>query len=448
MGPIAAVSWGREAWFEGGGAWLPVRWLGASGLVIGVALFTAWFALWNAVSPEVGRFNDKSEFYVFQTFRLAHEYPLTPTGGFLVRNDEHVPSATFREEQATLHAPKRDLTLLPDPDHGKVHELYFSQFGLQGRAASIAYAPLSWVLSADGYFHLIRLANMAALALTLCLLIEAMRREFGGYAASVCAVGLIGSTWIIRYSGNVYWVVWTEFLPFTAAWLLYPAWRVRRPLAFLGVVGGLVAVKSLCGYEFISPVVMAVAVPVVYFELKAGATVVRVGVRAVQTMLAGSVGFFAALAIHLGAMATYLGDLRKTLSIVGDRAVLRTVGDDHTKEAVHALNGYDLKIAIKYLNAPVLQLEPGLSVPLWLVLLLAAGLVVAWWLFRRNEDTKRIGDLIAATAMAGVASFSWLVLAPGHSRYHPHLNPIIFSLPLLPTLSVLLALIAATLVRS
>ncbi len=425
------------------GAYAGVPPAGRVALYLAIAvLLTGWFAFWNARVPTIGSFNQASQDYVDMTVRMRDEYPGLRTGGFLVQSDQHLRPKAKAAYLAQLNGGDRDPKSVPDPEHNTVHSLYFSQFGLQGRVASLLYRIPGLHGSVETYSRLVRLANMALLAATLSALVFATTAEFGAWSGLVTLIGLANGVWIIRFSGNVYWVIWTAFLPFLAAWLFYARWRTRRRLAFLALLAVLVAIKALCGYEFVTAVAIAPAAPVLYYELRAGAPVRAALWRSAVAIGAGTFGFLCALALHAVALATYLRDPMAALAHMEDRAASRSFGEVENHFALHHWSAYDAYVAVRYIKAAMFQVTASRAVPFWLVIISSLALAVLWWQVRgrRFDPSSRIWALCAASLMAAAASLSWMVFAPSHTRHHWFLDPIIYSLPLLPTLFALAGL--------
>ncbi|MDP1363231.1 hypothetical protein, partial [Klebsiella variicola] len=82
--------------------------------------------------------------------------------------------------------------------------------------------------------------------------------HYGRAEAIVFAVGVITSTWLIVVSRNLYWVSWTWFLPMLVNGLLLlnrPISPKRWKLVYVAAAVTLL-VKSLCGYEYLTSIVI------------------------------------------------------------------------------------------------------------------------------------------------------------------------------------------------
>src|SRR5207245_2222813 len=98
----------------------------------------------------------------------------------------------------------------------------------------------------------------------LALLLRALRDEFGPWVALGTAVLLALSDWIVFFGRNLYWAAPLLLLPAAFSWRAYPRLPPAGPrrLRYFGMLGVLVLLKSLCGYEYLSNVILS-ALPAV-----------------------------------------------------------------------------------------------------------------------------------------------------------------------------------------
>lgn len=291
---------------------------------------------------------------------------------------------------------------------------YLSQFGLQKRL-------LAGLLTVNGdleRFLELAWAGFGILtALVLAWWIAFESERSGPVTAAVVLVLVALSPWVAAFSTVLYWSSFLFYLPFVVVWTARsgPAESQR----WLGpVVLGLVAAKSLCGYEYLSNIVASVGVAAVWRDLEDGSDVAGALRRAFRLCLWAVGGFAVAVAAHVLAAAALAGSLAGGFAIFLERATARTVGDDlHRPISILA----DLKTWLLYFAIRVLPHVRQAA----LVLVVAGSAVFV----RRRRSAAGRQALAIGLPLAMMASLSWNLLAWGHMRYHFHINAITFFIP-------------------
>ncbi|MDB4875826.1 MAG: hypothetical protein JWM41_2272 [Gemmatimonadetes bacterium] len=366
-------------------------------------------------------------------------------GGFLVASAAHNTQRLYsRPPSARADAAGR--------------EAYLSHFGLQGTIAA-------WLAGTDVERTGLSIARLhlftaLALALVLAALVTAARAELGLAAAVSSVVLLAASNWLVLFSRSLYWEIWTCYLPVLFVWLAYPRlsdrWRI--PIVCAGVFG-LVLLRALSSYEYITNVALGAAVPLVYFETQRAS--LRVVARHVVLLIAvGGLAVVAAIALHLHKLAEYLGGWDRAVAVLGDRVVYRSFGvsslgfgyappgtrllREVVSRAPWCERGCLAAVATGgYLLQPAFTI-PGAHVGVPIGFVIGVALALIWRVLRaRRAAPGRLLDAreaFAAAALVGLtASVSWAVPMRNHMINHLHINAIIFYLPFLPLAFLLIS---------
>ena len=137
---------------------------------------------------------------------------------------------------------------------------YDSQYGLQVKFFA---ALAAWGFSAVEQMQAVAAALMA---LTVMFLVRLVARDFSCLSAVSVAAIFILSPWIVIFARNLFWVSFTWFLPLVIT--MYYSIRVyETPAArwrMLALFYGAMLLKLLCGYEFITSIVIAAYCPLLY----------------------------------------------------------------------------------------------------------------------------------------------------------------------------------------
>lgn len=320
---------------------------------------------------------------------------------------------------------------------------YLSQFGLQGIVLS-AIAPASRL---DPFTFSFAAAN--TMALLFCAGLGAFLVSAGrivGRLAAHIAVALTACSLIwMSFAPSLYWAAALLLLPFQIVWFFEPlciGWR-RFTLMLLPAVGLAVMLKCLCGYEYVTSVILAPVAALAFHQVRRadfGWNFLR---PAAALTLAGILGFAAALTIHSQQIAALTGQsgwasiafrARERTVEIGNPAVenhveLKPFGplqrlDPKTAYAIHAF--------CKYFAMPPIALPTGLTSRSFIPLYWFVALAIALLISARFGWLNTNGQALAIATVIGLgASVSWQVLAVNHMAVHFHLNMVVFQLPFL-----------------
>jgi hypothetical protein len=370
---------------------------------------------------------------------------------------ENVYKATFQADsdaliQTTMLDANRGLF---DPIELTTGGYYNSQFGLHGMVMAAA-SPGLFMYSA---MHLLTAMLTAAVLATAVI---ACWRAWGGRAAVVLLVLLTVARWFNAFGSSTYWQLWTLLLPLLVPLLVWPRLGSGRRKWLRGgaLIAGLIFLKALCGYEYMSTLVIGAAASVAFHEFR-GRVDRTLLVKLVGTMAAGVAGFVVALGVHVTQLLILYGDVsvlderinERTFSPSTIAVMLGWARNQHDPvrdwmvrdDSVVGLWGFQM---VGYLRDPAIAL-PGsgatgigplpYGIPIWIFVVVFA--VLAWQAWRgRTGDAQIQRRLALAGGMGLVGAMSWLVLAYGHMIHHPHLNAIAFHLPFLPFVFAMIAM--------
>jgi hypothetical protein len=357
--------------------------------------------------------------------------------------------------------------------------LYTSQVGLQGLILNTI--DKLFQVEATRFIGISRIIVALLFSLTMASILYVTLNEFGIITSLTFFILVILSTWLVAFSKNLYWVAFTLFLPYAIGWLIYPLViksRIRFS-TFLLIIGALVFLKSLNGYEYITNVLLGATVAPVYFELKRGTQVISLVRKIFWIGLAGVTGFFLAYLLHFVQLYVYLKDLYRAFYIITERATARTLGKNPyscdtsgffilTLKYLNIRSIYSTKIPLVWMFctyliglAPIIPFRPGKSVA-YIITLFGGSLVlfsigIDWFAGRpgmglsqliifsagffliiygiiyifniKIPSLDKLTPLTLTTTWALLSSLSWHVLAQNHMACHLGLNPIIFYLP-------------------
>lgn len=326
------------------------------------------------------------------------------------------------------------------PVTSRQYWVYTHQSGAQGmlygaanRALCLLELPARARLSV---LHFINAWLLCAAVFAICLW---AKREWGVVPAVFCGAGLLLSPWTLRAGTNLYWQLWLYLGLFAlAAWVARMCAQ-KKTLSGLGLLALFAALlfRFLCGFEFVSSVLVCVEVPFVYYFAKQ----CRGGVRACLQWLRAALGVaLAGLSAFAAAMLIWFWQLYLHFDSAG-RAISEMLAPiaNRTGALGAAQAEYGASLAMPF--GEVLRLYMmddtvlfGVSVLGLLILygVLLAGAVFATVKKGEKDTIQTHTALLAAVLTGAAAAVSWLVLARGHAAVHPHINYILWLLPFVP----------------
>lgn len=297
------------------------------------------------------------------------------------------------------------------------YEPYLSQFGLQGHIFRILGQFLGF-----GSLQNLCAAAAATVMIGIVLLI---RHKYDTLMAGCFFAAFWLSPWVINCAANIYWVEATWFVPMLVG-LAFVCSLDNRTCRFLCYAGSFVSIciKCLCGYEFISTIMMGLisfplAELVCALADKDKKRAKQLFISVFSLGICALAGFGAAILAH--AQLRGEGDLLSGIRIIIERDVLRrTIGADLNQfDPVYwpSFNASIPETIGLYFNfkTQIITGLPGNLFPL-LSLLPLMAFALDWHHGRLSVRTAALYVIFA------LASLSWFLLAKSHSYIHTHLN--------------------------
>ena len=382
------------------------------------------------------------------------------------------------------------LTNSPDnPDSGTPPnscDRYVSQLGLQGYVYSviprIAHNDTRRI---DQLVKLARVLLAVLLGLVLLAFIYFVHREFGKPIAYIVTVLLSLSFWPIGYSNNLYWVAFLLFVPFVYSLLAYPKLNqtTKRLWIYYGTLGGVLFLKFLTGYEFISVLTIGVATPIIYWGVIQKTDTKLILKRIIITGLVGVLAFGCALGVNIISLKGNFGSYKQAALAVEQRGEYRTT--DTSRFYPHTVSNFDWTLPtlygtisrfdsldkyasgkgnpmvykaillINYSFLPLLTIPIAFNNNLLTIVMQSfalwffASIYFLYFARRKGLVPKRQVDaLMWSAGAATIGVMSWFIIAPGHVYEHAHLDAIIYYLPLALWLYIAVALACNYFIKS
>jgi len=355
-------------------------------------------------------------------FKNGEEYKITQ----VIKGEDNI---VMYLDAARALSPARngslDDTVFYDDNHREIAKTvvtaYVGQYGLQGKV----FRHLSHLMKEENIIQNLHLICSVLAAAVFVIISFMLSRKYNYVLAGCFYIVFWLSPWVVNFARNFYWLEFIWFVP--AALGLLCVWKLEnlkcRIFCYAASFAAIL-VKCLCGYEYISAVMMGlIAFPVI--ELLAAFAAhdrkkIRLLVRSIFILgILALLGFAAALCLH----ARLKGEgniIDGVKGIIVDDVLRRTNGADlnnYDSEFWPSMNASIWETLCLYFHFST-QIITGIPGNLFPLLCLAPIGIFVYRFVRGKHDYK----MISAYAFFFLTSISWFCLAKSHSYMHTHIN--------------------------
>ena len=318
-----------------------------------------------------------------------------------------------------------DETMFFDTNHEQLDKslitAYKSQYGLQGKV----FRHMARYISEDEAILNLNLLCSLVTASVFVIIVFLLAVKYN-LLFSVCFYAtFLLSPWVVNFARNLYWVEFTWFIPMAVGLVCSlkinsANWRIGCYIAaFISIIG-----KCLCGYEYISTVMMGLVSFLVIDLLLA---LVKKDNQAVKllfktTIILGVVaivGFMIAVCIHAPLKGN--GSIKEGIkSIIENDVLRRTNGadlNDFDPIFWPSMNASVWEVFCKYFHFPT-EIITGVTGNMFPILCVIPIVIFIFDFKNRNTDYQNIFMYLFFL----LTSISWFCLAKSHSYIHTHMN--------------------------
>lgn len=306
---------------------------------------------------------------------------------------------------------------------GGAFKEYVSQVGLQGKIYSI----FADIFNYNNEVKIIRITNCIFLAIILigiCLLIS---QKYNQLLGTVFFVVFWLSPWIIKFAPSMYWVEFLWFLPMLIGlYCLINIDKKRTRIVCYIFIGLAIMLKSLCGYEYITNVMLG---GIEFFLIEIILAMFKKDRKKLLSLLkttfflgiSSIVGFMLALTVHSilrgnGDIITGLvkiikeDAMRRTFSIGIQNSALNDI-------ALESIEASVVSVFIKYCNFST-DIILGIPGNLFNLISFMPIFICVYNFYKR----RKTNNFVVFYFVSLLVSASWFILGKGHSYIHTSLN--------------------------
>ena len=320
---------------------------------------------------------------------------------------------------------------------------YTHQSGLQGTLYGVANLILKvFVPQTNIRWAVLRFVNSVLYIAGMLLLCRWIWQKTG-FAAALTGFSCVLLAGISTETmPNLYWVTWTLLLPFLVSTAVC-GWveRDRKHTVWdAAFIGGAVLLRCLCGFEFISGVMIAAELPV-FFELLCAEKEHRIfWFRWALLVAAFQLAAFAlSFGIWLVQDLLYFQDWalvkEDILATIAKRTGAFSEWIPDNEAYIESLEDPRLNVLKWYLNEKLyLNMLSILDLMKWALVSYIPLLLHGIYKKKASRELIRQGRWLIFAFASVLGPASWYVLASGHSSIHKLVNGVLWLFPTLPLL--------------
>lgn len=322
-------------------------------------------------------------------------------------------------------------------------EAYTHQSGLQGTLYGAANLLLKvFVPQANIRWAALRFANSVLYIAGMLLLGRWIWRK-AGFAAALAGFSCVFLTELsTKTMPNLYWVTWTMLLPFLVSAAVC-GWVCRdRKHTVLGaaLIGTAVLLRCLCGFEFISGIMIAAELPVLFELLWAEKEQRGFWLRWAMLVAAFQlVAFALSFGVWILQDLAYLQDWtlvkEDILATIAKRTGAFAEWVPDNEAYIKSLEDPRLNVLKWYLNEKLfLNMLSVLDLMKWALISYVPLLLHGAYKKKVGMELMRQGRWLLLAFASVLGPSSWYVLASGHSSIHKVVNGVLWLFPTIPLL--------------
>lgn len=296
---------------------------------------------------------------------------------------------------------------------------YISQVGLQGHICSFLYSKLHIP------FMAIKLICCTLLAIILVSICYFIAKKYSKLLGIIFYITFLLSPWIVNFARNLYWVEFTWFLPVLLGLMLsfnYDKKRVFIPLIFIAVL-----VKCLCGYEYISTIMLATISFFIidFFNTKDKNDKIKIFKTTLIIGISCILAFLLAICIH-GALRGE-GNIIEGVKVIYKEDILRrtalTSGAEQFSGILReSIDASVVETTYRYFNWNT-DIILGIDGKYFKLMFISTIVILVYNLIDKKENSKK--DTLMFIVFL-CTTLSWFVLGKAHSYIHTHMNYVLW----------------------
>lgn len=305
--------------------------------------------------------------------------------------------------------------------------LYGSQVGLQGKV----FRSIGKHLKEENALQILNLLCSILTAIVLMLVVVLVYKKYNALMSGCFFATFLLSPWVVNFAKNLYWVEFTWFLPMLVG--LFCALKINsrkcRILSYILVFVS-ICLKCLCGYEYISTIMMGTIaflladffVAIHKKDMNKGALLFR---TICITGIVALLGFIFAICFH----AVYRGGGNITdgiRDIINNDVLRRTYGADlnvfiDIQQVADSLDASTWEVLCQYFSFNT-EIMTGISGNLFPVLCLVPLVIFVFEYRNKQTDVENV----SLYSVFFLTTVSWFILAKAHSYVHTHMNYVLW----------------------
>lgn len=269
--------------------------------------------------------------------------------------------------------------------------------------------------------------------------------ELGWSAGILTLLFIFFSDWITLFAGNIFWNLWSFYLPFVAVslYLMDTSATEKYEQRTIGIILFLtILIKCLfTGFEYITTALIMPLIPLIFYAVRDSWGWSKLVIRGIWASMSLAAGVMVATATLIWQIMQVQGSFQEAVTTLMHTLGRRTYGDP----TVYFIEADSLRaklwpVLLSYIQGRAVLLTQVLHIrsvtievnylALFILFLLCTLLLVFLMKLQVNAGNKAVIYALLITTWASlVAPLSWFIVFKAHSFIHTQMNFIIWQMP-------------------
>jgi hypothetical protein len=294
--------------------------------------------------------------------------------------------------------------------------------------------------------RIFRLGTSLFSGVVLALLLVWIKSKFGFLAFLSALISIILSPWFALLGGNLYWQLWSLYLPFVSCLMIHERFSLEgryKPILMGGIVFLVTLMKILfSGFEFITTTLVSLTIPFVYYAIQDKWQIRSFLQRVLNTSVVASIAVITGAAILITQISYEVGDFSAGYQYILGALDRRATGNPDNYSGVYAdaLHSNTWSIIKYYSSGPAYALDGNFTggvssnsisyLILFVVFIVFS--VLLFFVIQKNADPgygRKSTALLIVTWYSILSPLSWFIVFKAHAYIHINLDYLVWQLP-------------------
>jgi len=294
--------------------------------------------------------------------------------------------------------------------------------------------------------RIFRLSTALFSGVILALFLAWIELKFGFLAFLLSLISIAFSPWLALLGGNLYWQLWSLYLPFVACLAInenFSRTGYYKPWLMGTTLFAVTLIKILfTGFEFITTTLVSLTIPFVYYAIQDKWQISYFLQRLLATSVVASIAVLTGLAILIAQISHELGSISSAYQYLLNALGRRATGNlgNFSDAYAYALNSNTWSVIRYYLAGPAYAPAGNFTGGVYanginylsLFIVFTIFSVILFFAIQKNdnpEHRRKSTALLIMTWYSVLSPLSWFIVFKAHAYVHINVDYFVWQLP-------------------